>query len=91
LSYSGSSNFGLSQRLVLRAVHPDRFGALWEGVSPRFGFDRPSGGRVSLMLNFLSPSCKKIAEAIREYSGGRFAPEMRKVARRPFREPELDA
>ena len=88
---SWQSNFDLSQRLVLRAVHTERFDARWKEVSRGFGFTGPSGGRISLMLNFLSPSSKRIAEAIREHSDRRFAAEVRKVARRPLRDPELDA
>jgi hypothetical protein len=83
--------YDLSHRLVIRAVHPERFDARLEGARPGSGFSKPRDGRISLMLDLMSPSSRRVAEAIRDCSDGKFSPEVRRVGRRPFRDPEPDA
>jgi hypothetical protein len=85
------STYDLSHRLDIRAVHPERFDGMLEAARPGFGFSKPRDGRIGLMLDLLSPSSRRIAEAIRDFSGGKFAPEVRRVGRRPFRDPEPNA
>jgi hypothetical protein len=81
-------NYDLLHRLVLRAVHPQRFDEMWRKVPRRPWITRPRDGRIRWPLDLLSPSAQRIADAIRESSDGRFAPEVRRVTRQPFRDPE---
>ena len=85
------ATYDLQRRLVVRAVHPAQFDAMWQGVRPGSGVSKPCDGRISLMLDLMSPSSSRIAQAIRECSDGRFTPAVRRVGRRPLRDPELNA
>ncbi len=75
------SPFDLSRRLVVEAVHPERLEELWHGAPRTFGLMPPRDGRIALMLNFLALRSKGTADAICECSGGRFAPQLSRVAR----------
>src|SRR6185312_1158753 len=80
--------YGLAHRLWIRTVHPERLGAMWAGAPRRPWVQHPRDGRLALPLDLLSPRPQEIAKAIQDYSGGTFAPEVRRVRSRPFREPE---
>jgi hypothetical protein len=81
-------NFGLKHRLAVRAVHPQRFDAMWRDVPRRPWIARPTEGRIVWPLDLLSPSSQRIAEALRDCSDGATAVQVRRVARRPFRDPD---
>ena len=81
-------NYDLRHRLVLRAVHPQRFDETWRHVPRRPWIARPCDGHLSLPLDLLSPSSRRLANAIREYSAGQFSPQLRRVSHRPFRDPD---
>jgi hypothetical protein len=81
-------NFDLKHRLIVRAVHPQRFDAMWRDVPQRPWIARPAEGRIVWPLDLLSPSSKQIADALRDCSDGAIAVGVRRVARRPFRNPD---
>jgi hypothetical protein len=87
LRFKSGSRASASHRLCVRAVHPERFDAMWADVPRRPWIARPRNGRFELLLNQLSPP-HQIVEAIRDFSDGAFAPEVRKVRGQPFREPD---
>jgi hypothetical protein len=81
-------SYGLEHRLSVRAVHPQRFGEMWTDAPRRPWIQRPEDGRVQMPLDLMSPSAQRIAEGIGRLSGGAFASGIRRVARRPLRDPE---
>jgi hypothetical protein len=81
-------NFDLKHRLIVRAVHPQRFDAMWRDVPQRPWIARPAEGRIVWPLDLLSPSSEQIADALRDCSDGAIAVGVRRVARRPFRNPD---
>lgn len=81
-------SFDLMHRLTVRAVHPRRFDDMWRDVPRRPWIPRPAEGRIVWPLDLLSPSSQRIAEALRGCSDGATAVQVRRVARRPFRDPD---
>ncbi len=80
--------FGLLHRLSVRAVHPEQFDAMWASVPRRPWIPRPENGRVNILLDVLSPSSKRIAEAVSEFSDHAFEAQVQRVGRRPFSDPD---
>lgn len=80
--------FDLMHRLTVRAVHPQHFDDMWRDVPRRPWIPRPANGRIVWPLDLLSPSSQRIAEALRGCSDGASAVQVRRVARRPFRDPD---
>jgi hypothetical protein len=81
-------NFDLKHRLIVRAVHPQRFDDMWRNVPRRPWIARPAEGRITWPLDLLSPSSQRIADALHDCSDGAIAVQVRRVARRPFRNPD---
>jgi len=81
-------NFDLKHRLIVRAVHPQRFDDMWRDVPQRPWIARPTEGRIIWPLDLLSPSSQRIADALRDCSDGAIVVQVRRVARRPFRNPD---